>query len=106
MIVVISGPAKSGKSLLANSLRNTAISNGRGALLIDDHSDGDAIHHLEKIIVADRFVPGTKAEDVRWKNDPAIVLVNAGEKRLDEFEKICPGFTKKFGPVSRMPVGQ
>jgi hypothetical protein len=102
MITVIEGPPESGKSLLANSLRNAAISSGRGALLIDDHADGEARHHLEKIIAGDVFVPGTPAEAVRWKNDPQVVLVNSGEQRLAEFESICPGFTKRFGPVSRI----
>lgn len=101
-IIVINGPDKSANSLLANSLRNTAISSGNGALLINDNLDGDAVHHLEKIIAADPFVKGTDAEKVKWKKDPAIILVGSGEKRLAEFEKICPGFTKKFGPVSKM----
>lgn len=104
-ILIIEGPAKSGKSLLANSMRNTAISGGRGALLIDDHSDGDAIHHLEKIIQGDKFVPGTAASDVRWKKDSQVILVNSGADRLAEFETICPGFTTVFGPVSKMKLG-
>jgi hypothetical protein len=105
MITVIEGPPKSGKSVLANSLRNSAISSGRGAMLIDDHADGEARHHLEKIIAGDVFVPGTPAVDVRWKNDPHVILVNSGEQRLEEFESICPGFTKKLGPVSRVRTG-
>ena len=104
-IIAIKGPAKSGKSLLANSLRNTAIANGRGALLIDDHADGEAEHHLEKIIRGDSFVPGTPADQVNWKKEPQVILVNSGVKRLEEFEAICPGFTEMFGPVSTMRTG-
>jgi hypothetical protein len=104
-ILIIKGPAKSGKSLLANSMRNTAISSGCGALMIDDHADGEAVHHLEKIIQGDRFVPGTAAADVKWKKDPKVILVNSGEDRLKEFETICPGFTTVHGPVSKMNVG-
>jgi len=103
-ILIIDGPPKSGKSLIANGLRNTAISAGKGALLIDDHADGDAIHHLEKIIKADKFVSGTPAEEVNWKPDPQIILVNSGAERLKDFDAICPGFTAKFGPVRRMPL--
>lgn len=105
MITVIEGPPQSGKSVLANSLRNAAISSGRGALLIDDHADGEARHHLEKIIAGDVFVTGTPAGEVRWKNSPHVILVNSGEQRLAEFESICPGFTEKFGPVSRLNTG-
>lgn len=103
-ILLIKGPPKSGKSLLANSLRNTAISQGRGAMLIDDHADGEAHIHLEKIIKGDRFIPGTPASEVNWKDGVTVILVNKGEDRLAEFEAICPGFTEMFGPVSTMEL--
>jgi hypothetical protein len=105
-ILIIEGPPKSGKSLLANSMRNTAISSGRGALLIDDHADGEARYHLEKIIKGDQLVPGTPADEINWKKEPQVILVNSGEKRLAEFEELVPGFTAKFGPVSRMKLGE
>ncbi len=103
-ILVIEGSAKSGTSLLANSVRDTAISSGRSALLIDDHADGEAMHHLEKIIQGDQFVPGTAANKVNWKKGPQVILVKSGAKRLKEFEEICPGFTAKFGPVSTVKM--
>lgn len=106
-IMHIKGPPKSGKSLLANSLRNTALTERRGALLIDDHADGEAQHHLEKIIAGGAFVPGTAADAVSWKSDsPAVILVNSGIDRLDEFEAICPGFMAKFGPVTTLTLEQ
>jgi hypothetical protein len=106
MITIIKGPPNSGKSLLANALRNTAIGGGRGVLLIDDHAEGEAERHLERIIAGDPFMPGTPIEDIRWKSDPQIILVNSGAGRLAEFEALVPGFTAKFGPVSTINIGQ
>lgn len=106
MIVVIDGPAKSGKSTTGNALRNNAIAARKGALLIDEDQAGDPIHLLEKIIAGDPFKPGTKAEDVKWKPDSQIILIGpAGSKRLEELEAICPGFTKKFGPTKKIKTG-
>ena len=101
-IIVINGPSKAANRLMGDSLRNTAISSGGGALLIDDHMDGEARHHLEKIIAGDKFIEGTEAGKVNWKSRAAVVLIGKAEKRIDEFEAICPGFTKQLGPVSRM----
>ena len=104
-IIVINGGDKAATSFLANSLRNTAIGSGCGALLINDSKDGEAKHLLEKIIDGDVFVEGTPAEEVRWKNDPKIILVNSGADRLPELDAICPGFSEKFGPAQYMSIG-
>lgn len=111
-IIHITGPAKSGKSLLANSMRNTQIGNGKGALLVDDTQDGEARYLLEKLVVG---IPlGEKsgegpavprpAADIPWKDDPVIIFVGDKIALLDEFEKIAPGFTKMFGPVREMAL--
>lgn len=104
-IIVITGDA-SATSLLADSLRSTAINGGRGALLVrgTEQDEAEVQHLLEKIIVADVFAVGTPAESINWKNDPQVILVNEGEAKLAEFEAACPGFTAKFGPVSRMSL--
>ncbi len=98
-IVIITGGKGSGKSLVANALRNSAIRDGRGALLVDDNQDGEHIHLLEKLSLQ-KIEPGTEADKIEWKKDPTIILV--GKKAgatLDAFEKIAPGVKKKFGPV-------
>lgn len=103
-IIVITGD-QSAADLLGNSLRNTAISSGKGALLVKADQDGAVQHQIEKIIAGDVFVEGTPADAVNWKPDPQVVFVNAGEAFLAQFEAACPGFTVKLGPVSRLSLG-
>jgi len=111
-IIHITGPAKSGKSLMGNSMRNTQISNGKGALLVDDTQEGEARYLLEKLIDGDHLgaISGDgpaiprPAKDVNWKPEPAIIFVGDKIKLLDEFEKIVPGFTKMFGPVRSLDL--
>jgi len=121
MITIIEGPAKSGKSALANSMRNTHIGQGtpfghpdnddswrpQGALLVDDDNDGEPRHLLEKLIVGMALpADGTpvKAADVPWKANPQVVIVGKKEKLLDTFEKLVPGFKAKIGPVKRLKL--
>lgn len=85
----------------ASQLRNDAISHGKGALIIGPDQVGDIRHLLEKAIFRDLFIPGTQADSVNWKPDPQIILVGVGANRLEEIEKVCPGFTKKLGPVMK-----
>lgn len=123
MILFIEGPAQSGKSTMANALRNFAISNKRGALMIDDHADGAIAHHVEKIIDDGEMRPKDKlgrltdpkgdvlkesftVDEINWKADPIIVFVNSGAKRLDEIEALIPGFTKKLGPVNVVAISK
>lgn len=118
-IIHITGPKKSGKSLLANSLRNTAIGQSnpaegifKGALLVDDSQNGEPRYLLEKLILGESLgvTPGVgdaiprTAKDIKWKDDPLVVFVGDKIKLLAEFEKLAPGFTKMFGPVSKMAL--
>jgi hypothetical protein len=113
MIIHITGPAASGKSLLANSLRNQAISEGRGALLVDDTQDGEVRYLLEKIVAGASLgpVPGMgeaipqPAAAIPWKADPSIILVGDKIGLLGEFEALAPGFTELFGPVRTLSTG-
>lgn len=116
MITIIEGPKKSGKTALANSMRNSHIGKGYdekakayyGALLIDEDQDGEPRHLLEKIINGMALpADGTPldARHVPWKADPQVILVGKkAEKLLAEFEKLVPGFKAKIGPVKRMKL--
>lgn len=108
MIILINGPAKSGKSSIAAALRNNQISNKHGALLIDENSDGDLDVLLEKIIVA-KTVPevcGRPIGDIPWKPDSMVILVGAKSSMLAAFEKRLPGFEKYHGPVYRIDTSR
>jgi hypothetical protein len=116
MITIIEGPAKSGKTTLANSLRNQVIGTGtekdgkpRGCLLIDEQTEGEPRHLLEKIIHADALPADgspVPADKVNWKHNASIVIVGKKqEKMLSTFEKLVPGITDKLGPVKRMNIG-
>ena len=121
MITIIEGPAKSGKSAMANSLRNNHIGNGgpftpdkgtdwrpNGVLLIDEDQEGEPRHLIEKLLHGEALpadgtpVPASKLD---WKADPQVIIVGKKqEKLLDEFEKLVPGFAKKVGPVKRLKL--
>lgn len=121
MITIIEGPAKSGKTALANSMRDQHISTGgpllpdakkgwkpNGSLLVDEDQDGDPRHLLEKLLHGDALPTDgspVKAEQLNWKNDPQVIVVGKKqEKLLDTFEKLVPGFAKKVGPVKRLKL--
>ena len=91
----------------ADAVRNSQISQGKGALLLSaDTADAEPRHVLEKIIDnADPFQPGTPAKDVNWKKDAVIVAVDGAEKQLAGLEKICPGFLKQFGSPTELNLG-
>jgi hypothetical protein len=117
-ITVISGPAASGKTALANTMRNTAISNGRGCLLLDETTEGEPSVLAEKIIVGEKLpadvrnhfkveavdgepVVARGIDAVAWKKDPLVIVVgDKGKALLWEIEKVCPGFVAKFGPAT------
>ena len=121
MITIIEGPAKSGKSALANSMRDRHIGAGgpltpdakkdwkpNGALLIDEGQDGEPRHLIEKLLHGDALPADdspVKASELNWKNDPQVIIVGKKqEKLLDVFEKLVPGFEKKVGPVKRLKL--
>lgn len=84
----------------ANTMRNQNIHQMKGALLVREDCDGEVNRLLEKIIVADKFVPGEKdIAEINWKPDPVIILVGTASAFLAKFEEACPGFTEFFGPV-------
>lgn len=111
MIYVVKGPAKSGKTWLANALRNKALSTKAGALLVDEDQTGAPADLLAKLLIdmsaddafGDKRVP---VASLPWKKDPTIVFVGKKEKLLADFEVLVPGFTKKFGPVLEVKVAQ
>jgi hypothetical protein len=103
-ITVINGPAKSGKSRLANALRNSQITNGKGALLVDDTNDGEIKPLLEKLLVGIELPrkPPADLSTLPWKDDPLVIVVGAKAGILDDFEAALPGFKKFFGPVTTL----
>ena len=105
MIFHIEGPAKSGKSTIANAIRNDLINHKRGALLLDEQTEGEPIHLLEKLIdSADPFEAGTAASKTKWKKDGVVIAVGKQIALIDELEKLAPGFKKQFGPVSKVTL--
>lgn len=117
-ILLISGPAKSGKSYLANALRNGASAQKRGVLMLDESTTGDPKHLLEKLISELTFedcmrlaaVKGIGKEKlievIPWKPDPVVIAVGDREKLLDDFERAIPGFRAKMGPVFTCTTGR
>jgi len=108
-IAIITGPAESGKTLIANALRNNQLSFKKGALLVDETTDGEIRHLIEKILVGvplPQIIPADWATALPWKDDPMIILVGdqAGDT-LAAFEGVLPGFSKKFGPIYTVQTG-
>jgi len=123
MITIIEGSAKSGKTTMANSLRNAHIGKGgvltddspknwrpTGMLLIDEDAQKDAEprHLIEKLLHGDALPENgepVSASKLKWKDEPSVVIVGAKqEKMLAIFEKLVPGFKDKVGPVKRMKL--
>jgi hypothetical protein len=100
-ITIIKGPPRSGKSELAAALRNSAITNGRGALLIDDTNDGEVKPLLEKLLVGVELpeTPPKDLSELPWKDDPLVILVGDKQGMLKTLEKALPGFREFFGPI-------
>ncbi len=105
-ILVISGPPKSGKTMVAVALRNNQITNGKSALLIDEQQDGELLHLIEKIIAGDPLKPGTAADQINWKPEPLVILVGARETMLAEIEQMVPGFGAKHAPILRLTTAR
>lgn len=98
-IIIITGPAKTGKSLVANALRNNAIAQGNGCLLIDEDQKGETKPLIEKLLDGAELPEDPKVKDLPWKPSPLVVVVGKGAARLDEIEAALPGFGKLVGPV-------
>ena len=118
-IIHLTGPANSGKSLLANSMRNTHIGTSKpeegvykGFLLVDEDQDGEPRYLLEKLMLggslgerAGQGDPVPQAADtIAWKDDITAIFVNDKIAVLDDIEELAPGFIKKFGPVRKMAL--
>lgn len=99
-ITLIQGPSKTGKSLIANALRNNQISNKNGALLVDDTSGGELDVLLEKLLVGVNLPAVVdRLHDLPWKPNPMVILVGDKASLLADFEARLPGFAAFFGPV-------
>jgi hypothetical protein len=105
-IYIIEGPSKSGKSTIANAMRNTRIGQGCGCLLVDEAQDGSPKVLIEKILVGIE-VPKAAPADITalpWKKDPTVIMVGDKQAMLAEFEKMLPGFIDLMGPVYRVTI--
>jgi hypothetical protein len=107
-ITLIKGASQTGKSLIANALRNNQISFKKGALLVDEACDGEPKILLEKILVGVQLpqpAPEDWATSLPWKPNPMIILVGDKDALLETFEEMLPGFTEAFGPVYTIDTG-
>jgi len=104
MIFIIEGPAKSGKTTLANALRNSQISQKKGCLLVDEDQDGDLDILLEKIIVGEKLGDKPDVAKIPWKPESMIVFVNAKQSLLKDIETRVPGIIELLGPVKKVTV--
>lgn len=119
MIYVIEGPKKSGKSAMANGLRDRHIGKSEpfnadkpsvpyGALLLDEGQDGEPRHLIEKLLNGQALPADSKpveAKKLMWKQEPMVIVVGkTNNKFLKEFEKLVPGFAEKVGPVKRLRI--
>lgn len=102
MIIKIKGPNQSGKSFIASALRNNAIANGCGALIIDTPQISENVGALlEKLLVGAKLPENVDGIDgLPWKKDPVVILVgDVADDALSILERSAPGFTGKFGPI-------
>lgn len=98
-IIHITGPSKSGKTMIANALRGNHVAKKLGVLLVDEQNDGDPVHLLEKLIAGDPLSAGTPAGKINWKPEPLVILVGSQIDMLDVFEELVPGFHKTMSPT-------
>jgi GTPase SAR1 family protein len=107
-ITIIKGPKGSGKTQLANALRNSQITQSqpaegiyKGALLIDDDNDGETKPLIEKLLNGVELPdePPADLSKLPWKDDPLIIIVGDEKPVLKRLEKALPGFADFFGPI-------
>lgn len=107
MIIRIDGPAKSGKTWLAQALRSAQISHKRGALILDEDTPGEPEPLVEKIVKG-MTLPRKGDIDlskVPWKDEPSIIVIgDGGAQRLAKIEERFPGFTLRFGPLTQITI--
>lgn len=88
----------------ANTLRDGQIGKKCGALLVREDCDGGNKELLEKILIEDEFDGSVPVSQQPWKPNSIVILVGKAKSRLAEFEKLCPGFEKHFGPATTIPL--
>lgn len=89
---------------IANALRNSQISSGKGATIIPAASAKDLRQaQLEKAIVGPLVEGGASKQ--KWKPE-AMVIIVGGEPDdvLKSLETIAPGVTKVLGPFHQITV--
>lgn len=101
MIIFLKGNSPKEMRLMGDAIRNTQISNHRGALLIDDDSkDAEAKPLIEKLINGAPLIQGVDLSSLPWKENPTIILIgDTGAAKLKELEAAAPGLTDYLGPV-------
>lgn len=102
-IIRITGPAKSGKSVIASALRVYYLNQGCGVLLLDEDqkaADADLLAKIFREVVPEPLLGKITAEQVKWKKDSVVIAVGKQDARLAEFEKLIPGFGKVIGTKS------
>lgn len=97
---------------LANSVRNTQIGQGKGALIVrksqtDNRGNPPEPRHLLEKIIVEMALPADgkpiPADEIPWKNEPAVILTGGEVDILEAFEAIVPGFNQMFG--APVPLG-
>jgi len=110
-ILIIDGPH--GEAIeFAQTLRAARIAKGGGALIVLKPGAGKGHEHalphqVEKLLAGETLPgpgpgPGIEAEGLPWKPNPLVLVPAGNEAVLADIEALVPGFTAKFGPVSRM----
>ena len=121
MFFYIKGPDNSGQDKLAAALRNDAVLNRKGALILDANAkEASEVKPLVQKLLVGAELPddvagykrvGQDAEGkdvvltgidaLPWKDDCLVIIVgDAGTEVLEAVEAACPGFKAKFGTTS------
>jgi hypothetical protein len=101
-VIIIRGPAKSGKTTIAQALRSAHINKRCGVLLIDEDNDGAVKPLIEKLLAGVELPqpPPADLSTLPWKPDPLVIIVgDASELRWLEIESAVPGFWRFMAPV-------
>lgn len=107
MIMIVKGPHDAAM-VHCQWMRGANIARKCGALIVlkpegDDHA---IPHQIEKILDGQRFPENPPADlsELHWKPEPVVLVCEDYRKVLDQFDKVCPGFTRFFGPVNQITI--